>query len=293
MCYPGPKLSVYPAYSQPFTVSPCWQPVRVIRIVEVKPVEVVQQPTVRKEDVAPEGWCHIKGRVVFEGDPIPRQKEIPNSRGAYTEDWVVHPENRGVMNAIVWLAPEPSPEDLDKLKSRRLREFPSFVEKDIYPALPKPKDRRVLMLEGPIAFNPHVAALRAGSDVVFQNTSTRPENVKWVSRDNDEVNKALSQLVGEFRMTVKPERFPIEVSSSVHPWMKAWLRVFDHPYFAVTDPSGNFEIRFAPRGNLRLFVWQESVGFRNGREGRLGDPIRAPSGRLDLGELKFRDTDQK
>ena len=69
--------------------------------------------------------------------------------------------------------------------------------------------------------------------------------------------------------------------------MKAYVWVLDHPYFAVTDADGNFEIRFAPKGNLRLVAWQEATGFKGGREGRWGEPIRVPSGRLDLGEIKL------
>jgi len=70
--------------------------------------------------------------------------------------------------------------------------------------------------------------------------------------------------------------------------MKAYVRVFDHPYFAVTTPDGSFEIKYVPKGNLRLFVWQEYAGYRNGPEGRFGEAIQVPSGRLDLGEVKVK-----
>ena len=30
------------------------------------------------------------------------------------------------------------------------------------------------------------------------------------------------------------------------------------------------------------------MGFRNGREGRFGEPIQVPSGRLNLGDVKLR-----
>jgi hypothetical protein len=255
------------------------------------PIETVRAP-VEDPDAAPDGWCHIKGRIVFEGDPIPTQSEIPNSKGAYTQNWVLNPENRGVKNVLIWLAPEPTADEWEHLKAsgpKRLREFPSFKERDIYPVLPKRQDGTVLILEAPIAFIPHLVAVRAGSDVVFLNVSSRVENVEWVSRENGEGTKTVSARGGEFRIEeIKPERFPIEFNSNVHPWMKAWVRVFDHPYFAVTDPDGRFEIRFAPKGNLRLFVWQETAGFRNGPEGRFGEAIRVPSGRLDLNDLKIK-----
>ena len=50
------------------------------------------------------------------------------------------------------------------------------------------------------------------------------------------------------------------MSCSIHGSMKSWMRVFNHPYFAVTDANGNFEIKNAPAGKLNLVSWQESTG---------------------------------
>src|SRR5436309_13591035 len=72
-CPPGPVV-VYPYCPPPVYYSP---PVEVVRVPEAMPAEPVT------EDLAPDGWCHIRGRVVFDGDPIPKQKPIPKSGGAY------------------------------------------------------------------------------------------------------------------------------------------------------------------------------------------------------------------
>jgi hypothetical protein len=55
--------------------------------------------------------------------------------------------------------------------------------------------------------------------------------------------------------------------------MGAWIRVFDHPYFAVTDADGKFEIKNAPAGKCRIVIWQESIGYRGGAKGKEGTPI--------------------
>ena len=54
---------------------------------------------------------------------------------------------------------------------------------------------------------------------------------------------------------------PFSYSCSIHPWMKGYVGTFAHPYFAVTDADGNFEIKNAPAGDWRLLVWQEKVGW--------------------------------
>jgi hypothetical protein len=51
--------------------------------------------------------------------------------------------------------------------------------------------------------------------------------------------------------------------------MSARIWVFDHPYHAITDKNGVFEIPFAPRGvDLRLILWHEAHGFVDGKDGR-------------------------
>lgn len=285
-CPPRPVV-VYPDCPPPVIYYYPQCPAPVVRVVEAKPAEPARDP-----NDAPDGWCHIRGRVVYDGDPLPVRKPIPNSNGAYTENWVVNPTNRGVQNVVVWLAPEPTKEVWERLRSRgsdRLREFPNFKPEQVYPGLTKPKDRTVLIPERPIQFIPHMVAVRAGTTVVFKNVSTRLEDVQWTSQNNGQFSPLVPPNGREFEMKdAKAERFPIEIRSSIYPWMRAYVRVFDHPYFAVTSADGEFEIKYAPTGDLRLFVWQESTGYRTGAEGRFGEPIRVPDGRLDLGEIKLK-----
>jgi hypothetical protein len=271
-----------PAYYYP----PCSP--SVVRVVEAPPPEPVKKPEVAKKDAAPDGWCHIHGRVVFDGDPIPKQAVIPKSGGAYTEDWVVNGNNRGVKNVVVWLLPELSNDQLEALRTRRLREVPSFGPDQIYPDFTLKGERSFIFGKPMRAYIPHIVTAQAGSDLVIRNLSQEPHNVKMVSTNNGQFNVLLPPSQHHQVAGLRTERFPIEFASSIYPWMRAYLWVFNHPYFAVTDPDGNFEIKFAPKGNLRLVVWQEAMGFRNGRDGRWGEAIKVPSGRLDLGEIKLK-----
>ena len=53
---------------------------------------------------------------------------------------------------------------------------------------------------------------------------------------------------------------PFYIKCDVHPWMKAWVMVADHPYFAVTDENGNFEINnVLPPGEYELGFWHERL----------------------------------
>ena len=47
----------------------------------------------------------------------------------------------------------------------------------------------------------------------------------------------------------------VEVRCARHPWTRAYIVVFDHPYFAVTERRGNFTIDSLPPGNYTLMIW--------------------------------------
>ena len=79
--------------------------------------------------------------------------------------------------------------------------------------------------------------------------------------------------------------------------MSARLAVFSHPYFAVTDEEGNFEIKDAPvlGGKLRLYAYHESIGFHGGVAGRYGRAVAVKGPTTDLGSMKleFADANKK
>jgi hypothetical protein len=59
----------------------------------------------------------------------------------------------------------------------------------------------------------------------------------------------------------KPYPVPVSVSCNIHPWMQAKIFCVAHPYFAITDADGKFEIKNAPAGKYRMIVWHEGMGW--------------------------------
>ena len=52
-----------------------------------------------------------------------------------------------------------------------------------------------------------------------------------------------------------PEIF--RVRCDVHPWMNAYIGVFENGWFALTGDDGSYEIRNVPPGDYTLIAWQE------------------------------------
>jgi hypothetical protein len=55
----------------------------------------------------------------------------------------------------------------------------------------------------------------------------------------------------------------MKVGCDIHPYMTAWWVVLDHPYVAVTDSEGKFEIKGLPAGKHEFIVWHERAGYIN------------------------------
>jgi len=57
----------------------------------------------------------------------------------------------------------------------------------------------------------------------------------------------------------KPEMF-LKFQCDVHPWMFAWVSVFDNPYFAVSGADGKFVIKDVPPGKYTLVADHRKLG---------------------------------
>src|SRR5207245_5090260 len=87
------------------------------------------------------------------------------------------------------------------------------------------------------------------------NTFLNPGDNKNLSPGNEMEIKARPCKDSEFG---KEEL--LNINCDIHKWMTAKVAVFDHPFYAVTDKDGNFEIKNAPAGaELTIHVWHESM----------------------------------
>jgi hypothetical protein len=69
--------------------------------------------------------------------------------------------------------------------------------------------------------------------------------------------------------------------------MSGYVRIFDHPYYAVTDEDGKFEIKNAPAGKLRIVYWHEAKGLLGGAKGRAGEAVVIKGPTLEMKPVDF------
>ena len=107
-------------------------------------------------------------------------------------------------------------------------------------------------------YEPHVFGMVAGQELLIKNSDATLHNIHSMPKVNKEFNFAMPKVVKEKKTTFKKsEPAPFYIKCDVHPWMRTWVLVSDHPYFAVTDKSGNFSIKDIPAGTYEVVCWQE------------------------------------
>ena len=120
-----------------------------------------------------------------------------------------------------------------------------------------PKDPVVLDQKGCI-YKPHILGMVAGQKLLIKNSDATLHNIHSMPNVNKEFNFAMPKVVKEKTTSFsKSEEDPFYIKCDVHPWMKSWMLVSDHPYFSVTDAKGNFSIEGIPAGTYEVVCWQE------------------------------------
>jgi len=104
-------------------------------------------------------------------------------------------------------------------------------------------------------FIPHILAVTAGTVVDFPNNDTVFHNVFSLSQPRTfDLGRYAPGRTGSVRFA-RPGIVP--VFCDIHSQMSAYVLVFSHPFFAVTDSNGTYEISGVPPGSYTLVVWSE------------------------------------
>lgn len=232
-----------------------------------------------QEKLKTDGYGSLSGKVTFDGD-VPaiaslvkammdnRDKacclaETAKEMEKVDLTWIVNPKTKAVANVMVWVK---APKD-------------TYLE--VHPNYTKRKE--TIVIDQPhCAFLPRVAAFNpvyfdgkqlvpTGQQLLLKNSSVVPHNIRAIGHPkyNLGFNKVvpakdaldiLKDLPEETQL--KPQVLPVKIQCDFHPWMGAQLFVLDHPYYALTNEKGEFEIPLIPAGaEVSIMAWHEGSGW--------------------------------
>ncbi len=182
----------------------------------------------------------LQGVVTFRGTIAPPQK-IAVSRDALfcgttatIQPLLVHAASKGVVDAVVSLS-EPAAQPSDT----------------------QPPD--AVIRNRQCAFERRISVMRVGARVEVANDDPVLHNTHIRGNGKTILNVA---MVAHGPNVQKQIRKPgmLDVKCDAHKFMQGHVVAFDHPYFALTDETGHFQITVVPPGLRQITVWHETLG---------------------------------
>ncbi|MEO6436031.1 MAG: hypothetical protein ABIP55_09745, partial [Tepidisphaeraceae bacterium] len=180
----------------------------------------------------------IKGSIKFIGTP-PARAAIANepchaAASPLKDETVVVNDNATLANVFVYLADAPASDGSSR--------------------------EPALLDQVNCQYVPHAAAVQAGQPLQIRSSDPTLHNVHYNATKNAPANFGLTVKGAERIVKFESAEF-IRVKCDVHPWMTAYVGVFDSPFFGVSSATdGAFEIVKVPAGKYRLVAWHEQYG---------------------------------
>jgi len=180
----------------------------------------------------------IRGKVKFVGiPPTPKVMPMATADCATTHTApILDPEvtvdaNGGLMNCFVYLEATGN--------------------------YPVPSEAAVLE-QRDCMYHPHVLGIQVGQELTIENRDPFLHYAHLIGKHTVESGLAPPRVEQRSEIFDRPEVM-IKVRCEVHSWMKAYVGVMEHPFFATTAADGSFQFK-APAGDYNLVVWHERYG---------------------------------
>jgi plastocyanin len=109
-------------------------------------------------------------------------------------------------------------------------------------------------------YTPHVSGVVVGQPIEFRNSDETNHNIHPLPRQNREWNESQPPKGDPKTKAFDQEEIMVPIKCNVHPWMRAYVGVVRHPFFAVSGEDGTFKIAGLPPGKYKVEAWHERFG---------------------------------
>lgn len=201
--------------------------------------------------VGEDGYGSVAGRVLFDGS-VPQRRVIARQgtgplpqepvEDVFDESLLVDGKSSGVANVFVWPVNVPA----------------------IHPRYESREAVTARMDFDGLRVEPRCLLLETGQKLTFHANrgTTATAYLRTLFNQGWHIavpgNKDEGVSLPPFE---RHEPHPIRVTSSLQPWLEGWIKLNDHPYAALSDDRGNFQINWLPAGDYQFMIWHEKAGY--------------------------------
>ena len=122
-----------------------------------------------------------------------------------------------------------------------------------------PKEPVTLDQKGCI-YQPHVFGVQTRQDIQILNSDPTTHNIHPLPTNNREWNQSQPAKGAPLVRSFPRQEVMVAVKCNIHPWMRTYIGVISHPYFAVTGAEGAFQLKDLPPGEYTVEAWHEKLG---------------------------------
>lgn len=109
-------------------------------------------------------------------------------------------------------------------------------------------------------YHPRVSGAVTGQVLLIRNSDSTLHNIHTQSDAGNSFNVGQPGAGQEYEHKLRGQEVMLRLKCDVHDWMRGYVGVKSHPYFAVTAGGGKFRIEGVPAGTYTLEAWQEVLG---------------------------------
>jgi len=187
------------------------------------------------------GSASVAGKISFEGTP-PAPEKIKTSADPKCQ--ALHPT--GLERQTV------------DTSGGGLKDVFVYVKSGLSGSYPAPTEPVLLDQHG-CMYSPHIVAVQAGQPLKIRNSDDTLHNIHPRPAVNQEFNIGQPRQGMESTKSFDKPEVMIPVGCDVHPWMRAYIGVLNHPFYAVTKADGTYEIKGLPPGEYEVEAWHEKL----------------------------------
>jgi hypothetical protein len=187
------------------------------------------------------GTASISGKVTFEGT-APAAEKVKVSADPKCQ--AQHPQ--GLEKQVV------------RVKDGALADAFVWVKSGVTGTQAAPAEPVLLDQQG-CTYHPHIVGVQTGQPIKIKNSDDTLHNIHPKPTINAEFNLGQARKGMETNKTFDKQEIMIPVGCDVHPWMRSYISVVSHPFFAVSKDDGSFEIKGLPAGEYEVEVVHEKL----------------------------------
>jgi plastocyanin len=116
-------------------------------------------------------------------------------------------------------------------------------------------------------YKPHVLGVMVKQEITITNSDATTHNIHFTPKNNPDWNQQQANGAAPLKHQLNVAEVLAPVKCNQHPWMKAYVGVLKHPFFAVSGDDGSFTIKGVPPGKYTVIAWHE--GGVNGTEQKM------------------------